>query len=238
MRGGSKTLLAALLVLLLGTGFVACGDDSDSSDSGTTQGQAAREGYGGSSNGEADGQTESDASGSEGKSAGEGEGDSTSEGSGDFVPEQHEDSGGGSEQFRTKGGDNSVQEFGEEAATSEREEAATALHNFLDARAQGEWAAACDYLASSISSSFEELAGQAKGAKATSCAEILASLTNPAAKNLLLEEAERADVGSLRVEGDRAFLIYRGLEGDILAMPMAQEDGEWKVASLAGTPLN
>ena len=30
----------------------------------------------------------------------------------------------------------------------------------------------------------------------------------------------------------------RDHEGTIMAMPMADEDGDWKVASLAGTPLS
>ena len=52
------------------------------------------------------------------------------------------------------------------------------------------------------------------------------------------QEAEKANVGSLRVEGDRSFVIYKGVKGTVLAMPMANESGDWKVASLAGTPLN
>jgi hypothetical protein len=59
-----------------------------------------------------------------------------------------------------------------------------------------------------------------------------------AAKKSMKEEAQKADVGSLRTEGDRAFVIYQGIGGTILAMPMANEEGAWKVASLAGTPLN
>lgn len=51
-------------------------------------------------------------------------------------------------------------------------------------------------------------------------------------------EAEKADIGSLRAEEEQVFLIYKGLDGTIMAMPMANEGGDWKVASLAGTPLN
>jgi hypothetical protein len=226
-------LLAALVALLLGAGLVACGGGDDSGSNGTEATQAQAPASDGDTSRDGDGDDRAK-SGDDGDGAGQDD-SSAGDGSSDFVPEQHDDSGGGSEQFRIKGGDNSVQEFGEEADASEREEAATALHNFLDARAQGEWAAACDYLASSIAKSLQELAGEGK---APSCATLLASLTNPAAKDLLLEEAERANVGSLRIEGDRAFIIYRGLEGEILAISMSEEDGEWKVASLAGTPLN
>jgi hypothetical protein len=235
VRWGSKTLLAAILALLLGAGFVACGDEDDSGTTGAAQ-TAPAETRGGDDGAAGGGEDRPKAGNSEDGSGGDDRGDdSFSDASDDFAPEQHDDSGGGSEQFRVKGGDNSVQEFGEEAGASERDKAAAALHNFLDARAQGAWAAACDYLASSISSSLQQLAGQGK---APSCPVLLESLTNPGAKELLVEEAEQADVGSLRFEGDRAFIIYRGTENTIYAMSMVEEDGEWKVASLAGTPLN
>ena len=156
----------------------------------------------------------------------------------EFVPKHHHDSGGGSPQFKVEGGDNSVQEFGEEADTSELAAAAAALHNFLDARAEGNWAAACDYMSKATVESFEKLAAQAKESGDTSCGAILEKLINPAAEQSMKAEAEKADVGSLRTEDERAFLIYTGAEGTVLAMPMADEGGDWKVASLAGTPLS
>lgn len=174
---------------------------------------------------------------SDAKSGDSGETDAAQSGNSSFVPKQHDDSGGGSAQLRTKGGDNSVQEFGQEADSSERDEAATALHNFLDARAAEDWESACSFLSRDVRESLEKLATQAGQAKNTSCAGILANLTNRAALPALRSEAARADVGSLRIEGDRAFILYR--TGDtILTVPMANEDGSWKVASLAGTPLN
>src|SRR6476659_1017933 len=60
-----------------------------------------------------------------------------------FTPRAHHDSGGGSQQFITKGGDNSIQEFGSEPSASEFEQAATVLQGALDARAVGAWRVAC-----------------------------------------------------------------------------------------------
>jgi len=233
MWRGAKTL-TALAALLLTLGLAACGGD-DESEPATT---AASQGQ--SSDGPADAQNgggkDQDGSGAGDDSGGGSEG--SGEPAGEFKPKRHQDSGGGSEQFRVKGGDNSVQEFGQEADEAEFEAAAGALHNFLDARADGHWAAACSYLSDQIAASLEKLAAQAKEVEATGCAAILGKLTNPAAKGALRQEAKQANVGSLRVEGDRSFVIYRGPDGAILAMPMTQEDGAWKVASLAGTPLN
>jgi hypothetical protein len=234
VRGISKLpIVAALLALLLSTGLAACGGGGggDSSSTGTEVSNAQTEGK---PTGEAptNGKPKS---GGEGKSAHRSGGES---GSAHFVPEHHHDSGGGSQQFRVKGGDNSIQEFGAEAEAAEFEQAAVALHDFLDARAAGDWAAACSYLSSSQVESFKQLAAQAEQVRNPSCAGILKALTNPAAKQAIKAEAAQADVRSLRVKGDRAFVIYTGPGGTVFAMPMAREGGTWKVAGTTGTPLS
>lgn len=227
-------MAAALVALLLAAGVIACGggDDSDSTATEPAGQQQPR-----ADNASREGDQSRDSSGESDSSSGSdgGEGQASA---GDFVPKQHSDSGGGAEQFKVKGGDNSVQEFGEEADSEEFNAAAVALHNFLDARAEGNWAAACEYMSKSITESFEKLAAQAKQIDDTSCGGILEKLTNPAAAQSMKEEAARANVGSLRIEDEQAFVIYTGIDGTILAMPMANEDGGWKVASLAGTPLS
>lgn len=237
MRGAPKTLIAVVAVLLLVAGLAACGggDDSASTTAETAQSQAGSDAGGAvSAQGKAKGSGEDD-SGKADTEAGSG---TSGDGSSDFVPKQHSDSGGGSEQFRVKGGDNSVQEFGDEADGSERDEAAAVLHSYLDARAAGDWGAACSYMARSIVESFEKLVASADQIKDKSCANVMERLTNPAAKPAMKAEAEQADVGSLRIEGDRAFAIYSGPDGVVLTMPMTKEDGSWKVGSLIGTPLS
>lgn len=237
MRGVPKTLVAALAALLLATGLAACGGgDSSSSTAAETGAQGQSEGKSSDAAAKQGGATDN---GDEGKSgSGGGEQGSGGSGASSFVPKHHHDSGGGSEQFKVKGGDNSVQEFGAEADTSELDAAATALHDFLDARAEGNWAAACHYMSKSVTESFEKVAAQGGAKGGTSCAATLEKLINPDAKELMKAEAAKADVGSLRIEGEHAFVIYTGTEGTVLAMPMANEGGAWKVASLAGTPLS
>lgn len=228
-------LTAVVGAVALALGLAACGggDDSTSTSAGTGSTSSTTETTQ-STTGKGD---------SKGKKSAKNEGKSASskdekKKASNFSPEQHSDSGGGSKQYKVKGGDNSVQEYGAEADQEDFEAAAVALHNFLDARADGNWAAACEYMAESVIESFEKLASQSKQVGGKGCGAILEKLTNPAAKKLLKEEAAKANVGSLRVEGDRSFVIYNGTGKTILAMPMANEDGEWKVASLAGTPLN
>lgn len=242
VRGGPKTLIAALVALLIAMSLAACGDDESSSTTGAQADPQARS-EGGDASKQVDDQGKAgggDGQAGDSSAGGDGSGGSSSGGSdaSDFVPKQHDDSGGGSEKYRVKGGDNSVQEFGEEADAEEFDAAAVAVHNFLDARAESNWAAACEYMAKSVIESFEKLAVQAKQIEDASCGGILEKLTNPAAKEAMKEEAEKANVGSLRIEGEQAFVIYTGVAGTILAMPMVNEGGTWKVASLAGTPLN
>lgn len=234
MRRASKTLLGALAVLLLALGLAACGGGSDGS-TGSTSAEAVKGGTEGGAAGS--GSATGEAAGGEAKQDASESSQRKGEAA-EFTPKQHSDSGGGSQQYVQKGGDNSVQEFGKEAEPQEFDAAAVALHDFLDARAEGNWAAACEYMADSVVESFEKLAAQAKQIEDKSCAGILEKLTNPAAKSAMKQEAEKANVGSLRVEGDRSFVIYKGVKGTVLAMPMANEGGKWKVASLAGTPLN
>jgi hypothetical protein len=153
-------------------------------------------------------------------------------------PAQHHDSGGGSAQFRVKGGDNSIPEYGAEAGASERARAARALHGFFDARAGGEWQNACSYLASQVTKGLEELFAKAKYPQGApkGCAGALAALSAGVPHSALVDAAE-ADVGSLRSNGSRGFLLYHGAHHIAYEMPMAVEGGRWKVNALQGSEL-
>ncbi len=146
-------------------------------------------------------------------------------------------SGGGSDQYRVKGGDNSIQDFGEESDESALEEAATSLHDFYVARAEEEWPTACSHLAKTVAQQLQQLASRSSELSGAGCAGILAALTPPLPPKVQ-KESTTVDAGSLRTEGERAFLIYRGAEGTTYAISMAQEDGAWKVGALAATPLS
>lgn len=235
MRRGPKTLLLTLAALLIAVGLAACGGgDNSSPTTEAAQGQAESKSSGASSKSDSTGGGEKKSGDSAGK---ETQPDHSGEAA-NFTPKHHSDSGGGSAPYKIKGGDNSVQEFGEEAGTSEFDAAAAALHNFLDARADGNWAATCGYMSKTIIESFEKLAAKAKQIEDKSCAEILEKLTNPAAKAEMKAEAEQANVRSMRTEGEQAFILYTGPHATIFSMPMNNEDGSWKVASLSGYPLN
>ena len=156
----------------------------------------------------------------------------------EFQPKPHRDSGGGSEQFRMKGGDNSIQEFGAEAPEDDLSRAAEALHNFLDARVAGAWAAACSYLSAEVREQLEQLAkASEEDLGGGDCPTVLAAFSRKASA-AELRAAAVADVGSLRIEDGRAFLLYTGAKGATYVIPMVEEAGDWKLQSMAGTQLS
>ncbi len=143
-------------------------------------------------------------------------------------------SGAGAAGFRAPSGDNSIPDYGSEAPPSERERAATALAAFLRARANGEWAAACTYLAATTRTQFERLLGGPK-AKAGGCARVLAELSKSTAahaETLTLT----AGVAALRIKGASAFALFHGPKGSKYVMPMRSEGGAWKMSQLEPLP--
>jgi hypothetical protein len=226
---GRMSMLSVLLAAcLLALGVASCGGGADSSSTASsvaTQGQESGT-TGGTTAAKPAGEKNTGKSGAK-HGGGSGETESSS-------AKPHHDSGGGATQFRVKGGDNSIQEYGAEAGGSELDEASSALHGFLDARAARDWEKACTYVAASVTGSLQELAGKGKG---NGCGAILGALSRGIPQSAL-EEAAEADVGAMRVEGDRSFLLYRGARNTNFAIPMTKEGNAWKVAALAGTPLS
>lgn len=151
-------------------------------------------------------------------------------------PAEHQDSGGGADQVLRKGGDNAIQEFGQEGGGSELASAASELHAYLDARAAGRWEDACSYLAPRVVASLEQFAAARGEGRLEGCPDILQALSSGAG-TAGLRAADQVDVGSLRLQGSRGFLLYHGPQGVDFAMPVVLEAGEWKLAAPDATPL-
>jgi hypothetical protein len=244
-REGTRPLAALAVALIVAAALAACGssgsDSSSATDAGagesgttattTAQSDSRQQSAGGSQN---DGQAQQhhqqqrqtqqqSSGGSGGKSAAE-------------VETPLEVSGGGSAQFRTKGGDNSIQEFGDESDESELQEAAEVVHGFYVSRAAEEWEKACSYLSKSNQEQLEQLANQSPRSKGADCATVLKAFTRPLPASVD-REITTVDAGSLRREGEQGFLIYYGAGHVKYAMPLREEGGAWKVAALSGTTL-
>lgn len=246
-RDGTRPI-AAFIAAVLAVGLLGACGSSDSSSSGSTSTTASSSGstttdttaggdrQGGSSqksNGGKNGAGHSQSGGQSQPQQGKGgsSGKSVKE-----VETPLKVSGGGSAQFRTKGGDNSVQEFGGESDESELREAAEVVHGFYVSRAAEEWDKACSYLSKSNIEQLEQLANQASQSQGADCATILKAFTRPLPASVE-REITTVDAGSLRREGEQGFLIYYGAGHVKYAMPLREEGGAWKVTALSGTTL-
>jgi hypothetical protein len=242
-REGTRPL-AVLIAAVLAVGLLAaCGSsDSNSSSStssstppggATTTNTTAQNNQQGNSTEKAKGQKESADQGQNGDQSQPQQGNGKSVGE---VETPLKVSGGGSAQFRTKGGDNSIQEFGDESGESELQEAAEVVHGFYVSRAAEEWSKACSYLAKSNIEQLEQLAARSPQSKGADCATVLKAFTRPLPASVD-REITTVDAGSLRREGEQGFLIYYGAGHVKYAMPLRDEGGAWKVTALSGTTL-
>jgi hypothetical protein len=141
-------------------------------------------------------------------------------------------SGEGSAAFRTPGGDNSVQNFGEEADAAELEAAAATLVAYMRSRAEDDWAKECAYLAKTTVAPLQQLASSSPQLKGKGCGAVLAALSSGTPASVRVNTMA-GGLASLRVEGDRGFALYHGTHGVDYFVPMVKEDGEWKVGALA-----
>lgn len=139
---------------------------------------------------------------------------------------------GPSTEFIAKGGINGPATFGEPADQEELEAAARVLEVNLEARAAGEWAKQCATLSLDAIGKVEADAPNFGGGKG--CASGLGAEAKPLAQT----KSSRANtltgpVAALRVKGNRGYLLYHGPKHRDYAMPMAKEDGEWKVGRVS-----
>lgn len=246
-RVGTRLLATLVAAALAAALLAACGSSSDSSNStsstssGSTTAQSAAEVKAKLKERAEEAQRKQDAAdkGSAQKQSKEG-GSQDSEGSGHSalknVSTPLKVSGGGSGQFRTKGGDNSIQNYGEEGSESELNEVAEIVHDFYVARAEEKWEKACSYLAKSNVEQLEQLASQSPQFKGKGCAPILEAFTRPVPASVS-REITAVDAGSFRHDGEQGFLIYTGAENTTYAMPLRNEDGVWQVAALSGSAI-
>jgi hypothetical protein len=247
-REGTRPFAALVVAVLAAALLAACGG-SDSDSAGSTE-PASTSGTTTSNTGARNGESDPDNSGGNSPQGDGKAGERSSARDAQTRNEQDSDrgsrpkdvetplevSGGGSEQFRSKGGDNSIQEYGEEGDESELREVAEIVHDFYVSRAEEDWEKACSYIAKSNIEQLEQLASQSSELKGAGCAPILKAFTRPLPAEIQ-REITTVDAGSFRREGEQGFLIYYGADRTVYAMPLREEDGSWKVGALSGTTL-
>ncbi len=234
-QGGTRSIVVLAAALLAALLLGACGSSGSSSTAGSTASEASSQGNGSQS------ESQAQQNGGEERAARERKSTATHSSKTYTTKEVSvplKVSGGGSAQFRSKGGDNSIQEFGEESGESELQEAAEAVHSFYVRRAEGDWKGACSYLSKAMLEQLEQLAASSTELSDKRCPSFLEAFTSPLSASEW-RQVTTVDAGSLRDEGEQAFLIYYGAPGKtVYAMPLKHEAGAWKVGALSGDALS
>lgn len=223
MRGVHRALLLLAATALLAAALSACGG-GDSTDSSTATATTTAPSTSGGASAENGGQGTKPAGGGAGKSG-------SGSGAGSADPSEK-----GSAGFIVPGGDNSIQNFGEEADSGEREAAEEVLAAYFGARAAGDWSKACTYLSAAVKAQLDSLGTQASQLKGKGCGATLGALSGG------IPAAERANtmthgLASLRAKGETGFGLYHGADGVDYTIVLAYEDGAWKVGGLAPTEI-
>jgi hypothetical protein len=216
-RNSSKLLLTLAIVALLALGLAACGgDDSTGSTSASTTGADSNATTGGDSSSTTGADSNATTGGEKKTDSGSSSGSGTEPGSAGFI---------------VPGGDNSIQEFGEEADSSELEAAEEALAGYLDARATENWAKSCSYLSEEALAPLKQLTEASPQLKDADCAEILEKLLASTPQS---EAASPLTDGlaALRVEGDRGFALFHGAKGADYFVLMSKQGDDWAVGAL------
>jgi hypothetical protein len=141
---------------------------------------------------------------------------------------QQREGGDGKETAPLRGGEASIEDFGDEAAGSQRGEILTNFETYMNAVGDEDSATACSYLAARVRGSVEQLGGKGKG---PGCARLLPALFAPTAAAIFRRQAE-GRITKVRVEGDRAFVIFHAPGAKLFQMTMVREGGQWKMATV------
>ncbi|HXS33721.1 MAG TPA: hypothetical protein VN758_08120 [Solirubrobacterales bacterium] len=137
--------------------------------------------------------------------------------------------GGGSGQFRERGADNSIEEYGHEASRSELEQAASDVHSYLVARVEEDWTQACTYFSKDFRKQLEEEAPHSEQVAGKGCAATVDAYLSPVPRSERYESS-KVEAGSLRVKGDTGFIFFNAAAPDGgHKLYMAREDGSWRI---------
>ncbi len=132
--------------------------------------------------------------------------------------------------FLVPTGDNSIPTYGAEAPSSEQAAATASLQAYLQARAGGDWSAACAQMAATLQKQLALLAG-GPGAKGEGCAGAYAKLASRVPASARANPLS-GPLTAFRVKGDKAFALFYGPHKQQYMMPMVSEGGEWTVNQL------
>lgn len=135
---------------------------------------------------------------------------------------------------RYEGGERSIEGFGFEARGPERAALIGAFRRYFDALAADDYATTCSYLATAVQRSLERIA--AGSSKTRDCGASLPRLLSSRAGETARAQG-RGRVAKVRVEGDRAFLIFHAPGARLYQLTMVRERNRWKATTLSASIL-
>jgi hypothetical protein len=222
-------------VVVLALGAAGCGDDRESGSNG---GGAAAES---AATGPAPGGDRGEQAGGDDEGGGDRERDGGSGGDSDAsAPPQPAEPGDRyvpAERDRKIQGDGSIERFGAQAPDDEADDIVAVAVGYYDARAERDWARACGLMSSSMKQQFAQLAERAESIDGEDCPAVMEAFTARVPREALVREAREVRFNEVRVEGNRAFAIFKSKSIPNGTLPMVRENGRWKVASMVGTTL-
>ena len=213
--------------------------DDDSQAAGGKDGQGGKDGAGSGDDSDGDGGDGDGGSGGSGSGGGKVGGSADIDFTGPPTRHDHPEpvDGERSAGFRSPGGDNSIQEYGEEEDAEERAEAMKPIVALYRALESGDWTTVCStYLSRPNLEQIEMLAEKSPQIKGAGCAEILGNLNQTT--GMRGPDTPDGEIVSFRTEGDTGFALWWGIDGKGYAMPLKSEEGGWKLTALAPTPLH
>jgi hypothetical protein len=133
-----------------------------------------------------------------------------------------------------EGGEKSIEDFGVEAEGSDRMALFGTFHSYLEALAAKDYETACTRLIARVHHSLERLAGKIGR---DDCAAILPRLLAPTAATIARQQAG-GHVTKIRVEGDRAFVVFHAPGARLYQFSLNKEGGEWGLTTVSASILS
>jgi hypothetical protein len=131
-------------------------------------------------------------------------------------------------------GETRIERFGFEATGHTRRAIVAAFEADLNALGDGDSGEVCSLLSTKARAGIRRVgAGAAKGA---GCAAILNALLAPSAAILAQREAE-GDVERVRVQGGRAFVVFKAPGAKLYQLTMVRERNGWRAATVIPSML-
>jgi hypothetical protein len=135
-------------------------------------------------------------------------------------------------QFLKPGETNPTVEFGKEAPAAEREEASAVVAKSLKAREAAAFEIQCRTL--SVKAIHEVPGGKNRSV----CPAALRKLATPLSETVKArKDTLSGPIDAMRVKSKEGFALWHGNDGKDYSVPLEEENGTWKVASILTTEI-